>query len=233
MELGAVVCTPSSPQVRGVARYDDGLPRPAKKGIQNRAAGDPRAPWGRSRCSRGPSWWRCRGVAFSAAGFPRARSTPARSICPDRACWSRHPLGERARRRPCESGTAWRFRGRRGGHHGAPQHHPPPHSAAGAPRPLRARTGPQSDGRPAGRQPQVPWTTVARKAFKPGRPVPDRPPVTSGRPALLSSRAMGSMDGKVAVIFGVANKRSIAWGIAQALADGREPSWRSTIRTIG
>ena len=30
---------------------------------------------------------------------------------------------------------------------------------------------------------------------------------------------MGSMDGKVAVIFGVANKRSIAWGIARALAN--------------
>lgn len=30
---------------------------------------------------------------------------------------------------------------------------------------------------------------------------------------------MGLMDGKVAVIFGVANKRSIAWGITQALAD--------------
>jgi enoyl-[acyl-carrier protein] reductase I len=30
---------------------------------------------------------------------------------------------------------------------------------------------------------------------------------------------MGLMDGKVAVIFGVANKRSIAWGITRALAD--------------
>ncbi|MEC8252033.1 MAG: SDR family oxidoreductase, partial [Planctomycetota bacterium] len=28
---------------------------------------------------------------------------------------------------------------------------------------------------------------------------------------------MGLMDGKNVVIFGVANKRSIAWGIAQAL----------------
>lgn len=29
---------------------------------------------------------------------------------------------------------------------------------------------------------------------------------------------MGTMDGKVAVVFGVANKRSIAWGITEALA---------------
>ena len=29
---------------------------------------------------------------------------------------------------------------------------------------------------------------------------------------------MGLMDGKTAVIFGVANKRSIAWGFAKALA---------------
>ena len=31
---------------------------------------------------------------------------------------------------------------------------------------------------------------------------------------------MGSMDGKVAVVFGVANKRSIAWAIAQSLQAG-------------
>ena len=30
---------------------------------------------------------------------------------------------------------------------------------------------------------------------------------------------MGLMDGKVVVVVGVANKRSIAWGIAQALFD--------------
>ena len=30
---------------------------------------------------------------------------------------------------------------------------------------------------------------------------------------------MGLMDGKTAVIFGVANKRSIAWGITEALAN--------------
>src|SRR5437660_8818893 len=29
---------------------------------------------------------------------------------------------------------------------------------------------------------------------------------------------MGLLDGKTGIIFGVANKRSIAWGIAQALA---------------
>ncbi|MCA9908106.1 MAG: SDR family oxidoreductase, partial [Anaerolineae bacterium] len=30
---------------------------------------------------------------------------------------------------------------------------------------------------------------------------------------------MGLMDGKVALIFGVANKNSIAWGITKKLAD--------------
>ena len=38
------------------------------------------------------------------------------------------------------------------------------------------------------------------------------------------------MKGKRGLVMGVANDRSIAWGIAQALAEARAPSWPSPIR---
>src|SRR5438128_9405282 len=44
------------------------------------------------------------------------------------------------------------------------------------------------------------------------------PPQTSAAGRARSSSVMGMLDGKPGIIFGVANKRSIAWAIAQALS---------------
>src|SRR6202022_418582 len=44
------------------------------------------------------------------------------------------------------------------------------------------------------------------------------PPQTSAAGRARSSSVMGLLDGKTGIIFGVANKRSIAWAIAQALS---------------
>jgi len=42
---------------------------------------------------------------------------------------------------------------------------------------------------------------------------------------------MGMLDGKRFIIFGVASKRSIAWGIADAMHREGARLWRSRIKT--
>ncbi len=68
----------------------------------------------------------------------------------------------------------------------------------------------------------------ARRAAPPGvGPVGHRPMVGCRATARAEDR-MGLLDGKTALIFGVANDHSIAWGIAQALhAEGAEVGFSS------
>src|SRR5438034_11086009 len=58
-------------------------------------------------------------------------------------------------------------------------------------------------------------------------------PLRSFRAPPVSCLAMGKLDGKNALIFGVANERSLAWGIAQALhADGATLGFGYTVPVL-
>src|SRR5690606_26887895 len=115
-----------------------------------------------------------------------------------------------AARRPGRGARPTRRRApdRRGDRARPPRHHAPPDHAARAPRrAARRRRG-----------------ADALRARRPARAVEHAEPqgareVERRRVSTYRARAMGLMDGKVAVVLGVANKRSIAWAIARALAD--------------